>query len=110
MPAPDPDPAHPHTALRAYFLSPQAQFRTSRGSQHLIEPDDAAAYYGPCPRPPGPCARPRGINLNTDLFNMTPYHRFKDNYRYKGGWRFGLLWAPARVWEPADVAHLVLWG
>ena len=80
---------HPCPLFLPALLPTQAQFRTSRGSQHLIEPDDAAAYYGPCPPPPGPCARPRGINLDTDLFNMTPYHRFKDNSRYKGGWAGG---------------------
>ncbi|EFN55566.1 hypothetical protein CHLNCDRAFT_134048 [Chlorella variabilis] len=61
----------------------RAHHRTSRGSQHLVEADDARAYYGTCDPPPAKCARPRGINLDLDLFNQTPYHRFADKYRYK---------------------------
>lgn len=64
--------------------SPQAHLRTSRGAQHIISPDLARAYYGPCAAPPTPCARPRAFNLDTDLFNVTPYYRFKANYLYKG--------------------------
>lgn len=62
----------------------QAHFRTSRGAQHIVSPDLARAYYGPCAAPPAPCARPRAFNLDTDLFNVTPYYRFKANYLYKG--------------------------
>ena len=63
---------------------PQAHFRVSRSAQHLISPDDAKAYYGPCSPPPAPCPRPRGFNLEADLFNITPYHRFESFYHYKG--------------------------
>lgn len=62
----------------------QAHFRVSRAAQHLIQADDAAAYYGPCDPPPAKCPRPRGFNLEADYFNITPYHRFKEFYRYKG--------------------------
>ncbi|KAI7843139.1 hypothetical protein COHA_003310 [Chlorella ohadii] len=61
----------------------RAHFRASRGAQHIISPDLARAYYGPCAAPPAPCARPRAFNLDTDLFNVTPYYRFKANYLYK---------------------------
>ncbi|KAL4430583.1 hypothetical protein ABPG77_005823 [Micractinium sp. CCAP 211/92] len=61
----------------------RAHFRVSRSAQHLIQADDAAAYYGPCDPPPAPCPRPRGFNLEADYFNITPYHRFKEFYRYK---------------------------
>lgn len=61
----------------------RAHFRTSRTAQHIISADDAKAYYGPCDPAPAQCARPRGFNLEADLFNITPYHRFPDFYRYK---------------------------
>lgn len=79
--------ASPHRT--APHLPKQAHFRVSRSSQHLIQPDDAAAYYGPCDPPPAKCPRPRGFNLEADLFNITPYHRFKEFYRYKGKDRAG---------------------
>lgn len=60
-------------AFRAYL-------RPSRGYQHIIEANDAAAYFGPCDPPPAKCARPRGINLDLDLYNQTPYHRMEDKY------------------------------
>ncbi|KAI3425963.1 hypothetical protein D9Q98_007933 [Chlorella vulgaris] len=76
----------------------RAHFRTSRGSQHLIEPDDAKAYYGPCEPPPASCARPRGINLDKDLYSQTPYHRFADKYRYKSTPREEKVPPELRLW------------
>lgn len=94
--SPRPPPALPTPHHHIHALPPppppflfhpsrlQAHFRVSRSAQHLIQADDAAAYYGPCDPPPAPCPRPRGFNLEADYFNITPYHRFKEFYRYKG--------------------------
>ena len=79
----------------------QAHLRASRGNQHIIEADDAAAYFGPCSTASSsasapPCARPRGFNLDADLFSLTPYHRFKESYRYKGAGGAGGCGSPDR--------------
>ncbi len=84
-------PRHLTLASHPTLLPPQAHFRASRGAQHIISPDLARAYYGPCAAPPAPCARPRAFNLDTDLFNVTPYYRFKANYLYKGELRWQAL-------------------
>lgn len=94
-------------AWASHPVPPQAHFRPSRGAQHIISPDLARAYYGPCAAPPAACARPRAFNLELDLFNVTPYYRFKANYLYKGGWLLFLLLPP---WWPGLLLEVALLG
>lgn len=101
-------PATPPTLLAwaPHPVPPQAHFRPSRGGQHIISPDLARAYYGPCAAPPAACARPRAFNLDLDLFNITPYYRFKANYLYKGGWLLVILLPPSGRGQLLEVALL----
>lgn len=73
--------------------------RSGRANHRIVEPDVARAYFGPC-TPGVKCPRGRNINLDLDLFNLTPYHRYEDQFKYAGtpadahgGAHFG-LWRP----------------
>jgi hypothetical protein len=66
--------------------------RPGRANHLMIQPDKAKSYLGACPntttttttnnKKPQKCPRGRNINLDKDLYKLTPYHWYRKRYKY----------------------------
>jgi len=87
--------------------------RPGRANHLMIQPDKAKSYLGACPittttttatKKPQKCPRGRNINLDKNLYKLTPYYWYRKRYKYPyiSDQVAAALPPKLKLWEPVE--------